>query len=381
MAQPKDSDIPLGRQQQRSIIQAQLSSGLPKGTRFAAVELGGMSIRVAIAEDSPENIVDRKTYKTLSPADTIPPIVEWLRERQPFSSLGIASFGPIDPRPESKTFGFITSTPKVEWRNFDLYGAFDVFGVPMAFDTDVNAPALFEYLHHRQFVDPRITSCAYITVGTGVGIGLVINGKPVHGLLHPEAGHIPYPRLKDDPFNGLAGYAVPEGCEANSSAVALAQRAGLDSPDGLKDLPDDHPVWEKAVHYLAGVCVSIILVASAEKIVIGGGVLNRKSLFPAIRKEVQRVLNGYIQVESITTDQIEQYIVPAIHENDAGIIGALALSEAALAKSEEGGKGTAAAADAAAGDGDTKSESLSYLTSAVVGALTALALHRMLPKL
>ena len=118
-------------------------------------------------------------------------IVAWLKERQPFRSLAIASFGPIDPRPGSKTFGYITTTPKVAWRNFDLYGAFDVFDVPMAFDTDVNAPAVYEYLHARQYENPQITSCAYITVGTGVGIGLVVNGKPVHGLMHPEAGHIP----------------------------------------------------------------------------------------------------------------------------------------------------------------------------------------------
>jgi len=151
-------------------------------------------------------------------------------------------------------------------------------------------------LHAKQYENPQISSCAYITVGTGVGVGLVVNGRPVHGLLHPEAGHMPYPRLPGDTYLGLADHAVRDGCEANVSAIALCERAGLDSPDGLADLPDDHEVWRYAAHYLAGVCVNIILLASAEKIVIGGGVLNRKCLYPMIRKEVQRVLGGYIHV-------------------------------------------------------------------------------------
>eukprot|EP00040_Diaphanoeca_grandis_P039418 m.258998 g.258998 ORF g.258998 m.258998 type:complete len:354 (-) comp37431_c0_seq1:52-1113(-) len=304
--------------------------------RFAAVELGGMSIRVAIAEGRTDNMIARMTIKTGDPESTLATIVAWLKKQfaeAPFQALGIASFGPIDPRVGSPTFGQITSTPKEKWRNFDVYKALDVFGVPVGFDTDVNAPAMYEYMYanqHATSAADAITSCAYITVGTGVGIGLVVNDKPVHGLLHPEGGHMPYPKRKGDTFEGLEGWTIPQGIESNACALALQARAGLATPDELADLDDDHPVWAHAAHFLAGACVNLILLASPEKIVLGGGVLNRACLFPMIRKETQRMLNGYIQVDSIVTSAIDKYIVPAIHTNDAGIIGALALAEAAV---------------------------------------------------
>jgi hypothetical protein len=183
----------------------------------------------------------------------------------------------------------------------------------------------------------------------------------------------------------LPGYNVPDGCEANSSAVALAQRAGLDSPDGLVDLPDSDPVWAHAAHYLAGVCVSIILVASAEKIVLGGGVLNRKCLFPMIREQVQKTLNGYLDVDFITTDKINEYIVPAIHGNDAGIIGTLVLAETAVADlGPESPRPVSTLSVTAAAPvlvAQPTERSGSYVTSALIGVVTALAVHRMFPKL
>lgn len=300
--------------------------------RYAAVELGGMSIRVAIAEGSVENIVARETFRTGDPHTTIAQIVKWLQaefDKAPFDSLGIASFGPIDPRENSPDFGKITTTPKEKWRNFDVFKELDRFNVPMAFDTDVNAPAMYEYMYANQQSDEQISSCAYITVGTGVGIGLVVNDKCVHGLLHPEGGHMPYPKRRDDDFDGLEGWTIPNGIEANVCVPALQKRAGLDTPD-LSSLSDDHPVWKHAAHFLAGACVNLVLLASPEKIVLGGGVMNRKCLFPMIRTEVQRVLNGYVGVDKITTEKINEYIVPAVHENDAGIIGALALAKSAL---------------------------------------------------
>lgn len=306
--------------------------------KYAAVELGGTTIRAAIAENNVENIVTRKTFDTGTvPADTMALIVAWLKaefDKEPFVALGIASFGPIDPRVGSATFGQITSTPKVAWRNFDVYKSLDVFGVPCSFDTDVNAPAMYEYMHaneHAKSAADAISSCAYITVGTGIGIGLVVNDKCVHGMLHPEGGHIPYPGRDDDEFGGLDGWLIPQGIEANASATALQKRAGIPTVAGLADLPDDHPVFKHCAHYLAGACVNLVLLASPEKIVIGGGVLNRKCLYPMIRSEVQRMLNGYIQTEQLTTSAIDKYICPAVHEGDAGIIGALALAESALA--------------------------------------------------
>ena len=157
---------------------------------FAAIEGGGTSWVAALSKDSPDNILDRIEILTTTPEETLSQIRKWLNERQ-FDSLGIASFGPIDCQIESPTFGWITTTPKPNWENTNvlkLLGLYDEFkSVPFLFDTDVNAPALAEF---SSFKSGEIESCAYITVGTGVGVGLIINGKTVHGLLHPEAGHI-----------------------------------------------------------------------------------------------------------------------------------------------------------------------------------------------
>jgi len=361
---------------------------------YAAVELGGMSIRAAISVDSTENIVSRELFRhgegsgnTETPAETCARVVAWLteqRKKYPFVSLGIASFGPIDPREGSPTFGQITSTPKIPWRGFNVYNALNKFNCPTAFDTDVNAPAMYEFAAATA-KDPGMSSCAYITVGTGIGIGLVVNGKPVHGMLHPEAGHMPYPKYSpEDPFNGLDGWTIPQGIEANASALALQRRAGLDSPDDLVGLPDDHEVWKACAHYVAGACVNVALLASAEKIVIGGGVLNRKCLFPMIRAKVQEVLNGYIDHKSITTQAgIDSYIVPGVMGNDAGIVGALALAEmayadaapaAATATATAGSSGTACCKEVAALEAEVaalKSSNTTFVGLFLVAAAAA----------
>jgi len=348
--------------------------------RYAAVELGGMQIRVAVAEGNVENIVIRKTFKTGTvPKDTMALIVEWLQEQfdqAPFKALGIASFGPIDPRINSPTFGQITSTPKIAWRNFNVFEALDVFKVPVKFDTDVNAPAMYEYMYANSKAKTdadKISSCAYITVGTGIGIGLVVNDQPVHGMLHPEGGHMPYPSRNGDPFKGLEGWDIPQGIEANASALALAARAGLDHTDGLQKLGDDHPVWIDAAHFIAGACVNLVLLASPEKIVLGGGVLNRQCLFRMIRKEVQRMLNGYIATAQVTTD-IDSFIVPAVHTGDAGIIGALALS--VQAASDEGKRSENVSTTTSSDSNSTNQ----LFVGALLGASFALVMQKVLAK-
>lgn len=297
--------------------------------RYAAVELGGTSIRIAIAEGSADNIVERDQFPTTTPEKDIPKLIKWLKVREPFVSLGIASFGPIDPRKGSPTYGFITTTPKKAWRNTDLVGPFmKEFDCPIGFDTDVNAPALYEY-EHAKSLGAHITSCAYVTVGTGVGVGLVVNGKNVHGMLHPEAGHVLCPQKKNDSFNGLDDWTIPMGVEAHTCSLALAKQANV-SIAQLKDLKDDNPIWDTAAYYLAVLCVNLILIVSPEKIVLGGGVFNRTCLYGKVRSEVQRLLNGYIQVDSVTTLKIDSYIVSPIHKGDAGLVGALSLSKGAL---------------------------------------------------
>ena len=312
------------------------SKNKPKSNekRYAAVELGGTSIRVAIAEGKADNIVERDQFPTTTPEKDIPKLIQWLKCRQPFVSLGIASFGPIDPRKGSATYGFITTTPKKAWRNTDLVGPFKkAFDCPIGFDTDVNAPAFYEY-EHAKSLGADITSCAYVTVGTGVGVGLVVNGKNVHGMLHPEAGHVLCPQMPNDTFKGLEDWTIPMGVEAHTCSLALAKQSNV-SIAQLKDLKDDNPIWDTAAYYLAVLCVNLILIVSPERIVLGGGVFNRTCLYDKVRSQVQRLLNGYIQVDSVTTSKIDSFIVSPIHKGDAGLVGALSLSIASSSSSKQ----------------------------------------------
>jgi fructokinase len=300
---------------------------------LAAVEGGGTTWRVALARDTPSNITEIKVFETGDDAKAqLAQIRAWLDERK-FDALGIATFGPIDPKKSSDTYGFITTTPKPGWANVDVVGALSDGSVPVAFDTDVNAPALAEFKWNGR---PGETSCAYITVGTGVGVGLVVNGAPVHGLLHPEAGHLCLARMEGDSFPGtddLFGASV----EGLAATPALAARKGCERSE-LAALKDDDPIWEPAAHALAGLCASLVLVASPERIVLSGGVLNRKILYPMVRKYTQRLLHGYVDHPKITTDAIRDYIVPDGFDGRAGIVGALALAHEALEGSGESSK-------------------------------------------
>jgi len=317
---------------------------------FCGVEGGGTTFRCALAEGDPTNITEVVSIATTSPEETIGKVCAWLRSKGEFDGIGVASFGPVDLTRGSPTFGYITSTPKKGWNNVDLLGPIleaCPAGVAYEFDTDVNAPAMAEFtlggLRQR-----GCTSCAYVTVGTGIGVGLVVNGQCVHGLLHPEAGHVPVPEPSDgDTFMGLQDRLVRRGAESMCCAGALAARAGGTVVNGvrldydlkasaLRELPDDHYTFEKAAFYLASLCVDLILIASPERIVLSGGVMQRDSLFPAVRRNVQAILNGYIQHPSIVEQVgIDAYIVPSQWKNDAGIIGALALGQLALLKQKQ----------------------------------------------
>eukprot|EP00614_Pseudopedinella_elastica_P013043 CAMPEP_0172611016 /NCGR_PEP_ID=MMETSP1068-20121228/30751_1 /TAXON_ID=35684 /ORGANISM="Pseudopedinella elastica, Strain CCMP716" /LENGTH=341 /DNA_ID=CAMNT_0013414873 /DNA_START=47 /DNA_END=1072 /DNA_ORIENTATION=+ len=307
-------------------------------TRFAGIEAGGTTWVVSIAEGDPSNIVERAEFPTATPQLVLAQVVAWLKPKK-FDCLGIASFGPVDLDPSSPKYGYITTTPKLAWRDADVVGGV-VKGLglppdfPVGFDTDVNAPALAEYAQAQEKGE-KIGSCAYVTVGTGVGIGLVFNGEMLHGLLHGEGGHIsvpPYPGEESEKMS--FSLKCPKWVELESScnSAALAKRAQC-PVQGLKDLPDDHPVWDVAAHYLACMCANMILMASPEKIVLSGGVLLRKILFPKIRAKTKEYLNGYIDVPKVVTmEGLEKLIVPSDHGNRAGIIGALFLGQNELNK-------------------------------------------------
>eukprot|EP00177_Eucheuma_denticulatum_P004034 GFKZ01007297.1.p1 GENE.GFKZ01007297.1~~GFKZ01007297.1.p1 ORF type:complete len:433 (+),score=30.29 GFKZ01007297.1:154-1452(+) len=299
---------------------------LSPSSLLAAVELGGTSCRAAVAYlDDPTTIVDETELPTTDPHSTTNELCRFLRKHAPFISLGIASFGPIDLDQNSQTYGHITTTPKPGWQHFNLIAAFSEFPVPIGFDTDVNAPALAElrYGNHKP-----ADSCAYITVGTGVGVGLVVNHAPVHGLVHPEGGHISTLRKPNDAYPGWSTLH-PLCVESMASARACAERAGVD-PHQLCDVSDEHPVWDDVAYYLAQLCLTITYVASPHLIVLSGGVMKRQVLFEKIRSYFSTFNNGYIAADRVI-HHLDSYIVPSTFGNQIGIIGAIELARRAIA--------------------------------------------------
>lgn len=263
---------------------------------------------------------------TTTPEDTIAGTVAFFAEhgrRAPLAAIGIGAFGPIDLDPRSATFGFVTTTPKPGWAQTDLVGPFRrAFGVPVGFDTDVNAAALAE---HRWGAARGLATFVYLTVGTGIGGGGVVNGALMHGLVHPEMGHVRVPHDRDaDPFAGACPYHG-DCLEGLASGPAIEARWGA-PPEAL---PPDHPAWALEARYLALGLVNVTGILSPERIVIGGGVMGQAHLVPAIRANVLELLGGYVRSPAIL-DAIDRYIVAPALGARAGVLGALALAHATL---------------------------------------------------
>jgi fructokinase len=312
----------------------------------AAVEGGGTTFEVAIADISSGNydIINRCTVVTSheNPSSTISECANFLEKHKPdggYHSLGIACFGPLGVNEKDTTsYGSILMTsPKVSWRGVNLLQPLQLAcqgskrQLRVAVDTDVNAPAMAEFLMRK---NEEITSLAYITVGTGVGVGMIIHGKPVHGRMHPEAGHVPVQPLEGDDFEGYSWgkdknpFQGRHTVEALASSVALTERLqkiqgsnDLDR-DILADLPNDHEIWDHAANAIANLCVTLLLVVSIEKIVLGGGVMKRSGLIEKIRRFTRNLLNGYIDLP----DDLSTLICHPYYESDAGIIGAITLA-------------------------------------------------------
>lgn len=282
---------------------------------IGALEAGGTKMVCAIGDEY-GNIIKKSVIATQTPDTTIHKLIEFfLNER--IEALGIGCFGPIDPNKNSKSYGYITSTPKLSWRNYNIVKTFkDALNVPIGFDTDVNAAALGEAtwgaLKHCEV-------SMYITIGTGVGVGVCIDGKPLHGLMHPEAGHIILRRLENDDYKGNCPYHA-DCFEGLAAGPAIEERWGKKAYD-LSDLTE---VWDMEANYIAQAITNYILCYSPNKIVLGGGVMHQKQLFPLIRTKVQEYLGGYINLDEIIKN-IDNYIVPTSLGDDSGIKGALML--------------------------------------------------------
>jgi len=289
------------------------------------IEAGGTKFVCTIAS-GPHDIRAEIRFPTTSPEETIGQAIDFFQRQAtalPIHAIGVGTFGPIDLDPASPTCGTITTTPKPGWANTDIVGRLRAgLHVPVAFDTDVNAAAFGEYrwgaAHDR---DPSI----YITVGTGIGGGIICQGRPLHGLIHPEVGHMLLPHDRAiDPFPGVCPYH--QDCfEGLASGPALHARWGQPS----ETLALDHPAWELEARYIAFAISNLILSHSPRRVVLGGGVMQRDSLFPIVRRNVQHILNGYVQAAEIG-EYIDEYIVPPALGKRAGVLGAIALAIEAL---------------------------------------------------
>ena len=280
---------------------------------------GGGTKFVCAVGSGPDDIIEEVRIPTTTPEETIGRAIAFFRKYD-LAAIGLATFGPLDLDPASPACGSITATPKPGWSGVNLLAAFRPSGLPFAFDTDVNAAAFGEY--HWAPQNHGLDSLVYFTIGTGIGAGLIVNGKVVHGLTHPEAGHMRLPHdRKQDPFPGACPFHGDcfEGL-ASGPALALRWRKPAES------LPDDHPAWELEATYIACAVVNVILTLSPRRIVLGGGVMQHVALFPSIRSKVRGLLNGYI-ASPVLTGTMDDYIVPPALGKRSGVLGALALAK------------------------------------------------------
>jgi fructokinase len=297
---------------------------------YGGLELGGTTIKCGIAANTPTNVIQQQSFPTTDPQTTLDHAVKYFQQYPDIVSLGIGSFGPVDLNPQSGTYGYITTTPKPRWQNAPVVQRFiDSVrpGLKIAFNTDVNAAAAGELKWGEHNPAGSQSNIAYITVGTGIGAGIVVADNMVTGCLHPESGHIPVKRHAKDEYKGSCPYHK-DCCEGLASAAAIAERAGISS-DTLASLPDDHITFEIAAYYLAQLAVNLALIVSPEVIIFGGGVLKRKILFSLIRKHFLELLNGYIRSDKML--DVDHYIVPSRFDAEnsitsAGMVGCLELA-------------------------------------------------------
>jgi len=285
---------------------------------LGGIEAGGTKFVCSIGHP-PDEIHAIERFPTTTPEETIGRSIDFFRSQPQLpDQIGIATFGPADLHLDSDTYGFITSTPKSGWSYTDLAGRIQrELQVSITFDTDVNGAAMGEYLWGAGY---GLKNLLYLTVGTGFGGGALVNGRPIHGLVHPEMGHLLLPRAEGDDYEGYCPFH--RTClEGMATGPAIRARWGI----AAEALPEDHIGWIFEVHYLSHAVVNLILTLSPERIIMGGGVMQQTHLFPAIRSKVVSLLNGYVKASAIL-DEIDHYIVPPQLGNRAGVLGAMALT-------------------------------------------------------
>lgn len=300
---------------------------------FGGIEAGGTKFVCAIGDGPGAHLMERVQLPAGDdPEQLMGEVVAWFsaksRKFGPLSALGVASFGPLDLDANSPTHGFITTTPKVGWQNTDILGplrrAFP--GVPLGFDTDVNGAALGEA---RWGAARGLEDFTYVTIGTGIGGGGMARGQLLHGLVHPEMGHMGLPRVGDDDFAGVCPFHG-RCWEGLCSGPAIAARAGQPA----ESLPPDHPAWAITIRYMAHALVNLTCVLSPRRIILGGSVrkagrLGEAEFFDTLRANFREILAGYVASPALDERGIADFIVPPQLGDDAGVCGAIALAQAA----------------------------------------------------
>ena len=288
---------------------------------LGALEAGGTKMVCALGNEKGE-VFERESFPTREPEPTISDIISYFTGRG-IEALGVSSFGPLDLNEDSSAYGSITTTPKPGWQNVPLRAhLMDALGVPVGIDTDVNGAALGEALLGA---GKGLNSLVYYTIGTGVGGGAYDHGRLLHGLVHPEMGHMLLRPHADDPApHGFCPYH--DGClEGMACGKAIEQRWGVPA----RELPPEHIAWRIEAEYLAQMCVNTIVMLSPQRIVLGGGVMHQEHLFPMVRRRTLELLGGYVAHPAIL-EHIDSYIVPPALGNNSGAVGSLLLAVRAL---------------------------------------------------
>ena len=293
---------------------------------FGGIEGGGTKFVCAIGTD-PDNLLAETRIATTSPEETMEQVVFFLKQQESafgkLSAIGFACFGPLDPNPVSSTYGRILPTPKPDWTNANVVGMLrESFDIPVAFDTDVNGAALGEW---RWGAAQGLNTFIYLTIGTGIGGGAYVEGKLLHGLIHPEMGHILIRHdWEKDPFKGTCPFHG-DCFEGLACGGAIEKRWGQRS-DTL--LPD-HPAWDLEADYISQALANYSMTLSPQRIILGGGIGSLAHLLPKVQAGTRERINGYIQ-SPVILHNIETYIVNPGLGNRSGVLGAIALAEQAL---------------------------------------------------
>ena len=293
-----------------------------QGRIFGAVEAGGTKFVCAVGNERGE-ILAQERFPTTDPRSTLARAHAFLRRQAEalgrLTAIGMASFGPVELDKNSARHGFIGRTPKPDWSGTDMAGGLaQEFRCPIGFDTDVNAAALAE---HRWGAGQDVNDWVYLTIGTGIGGGIMVGGSPIHGLMHPEIGHI-FPRRHalDSGFDGVCPFHG-DCLEGLASGPAILARTGT----SLQQLDESHAQWQIEADYLGQLCAQLVVTVSPRRIIMGGGVMSQARLLPLIRQRLLHWLGGYIDRSEILSGADRYVVAPQLGDN-AGVLGALLLA-------------------------------------------------------